>query len=128
MMRREQGWNFGDGSRDVWSRQIDSYGRFRYVLRSLSNLITNHDKSYTNNISGRSTFESPLDFRGGVLADNMGLGKTLSMISLIAADQTYQGPPSSSMIPISFDSIPSGTVKTTLLIVPPSCKLCMKNV
>ena len=30
---------------------------------------------------------APTDFRGGVLADQMGLGKSLSVISLIASDK-----------------------------------------
>lgn len=31
MIQREEGWAFENGSRDVWSRQKNSYGRSRYV-------------------------------------------------------------------------------------------------
>ena len=31
-----------------------------------------------------------MDFRGGILADQMGLGKSLSMIALIASDRDQQ--------------------------------------
>lgn len=84
-------------------------------------LITD-GKSYTNNINGRITPEAPPDFRGGVLADTMGLGKTLSMICLLAADQTCSPSPPPSTIHVPFGPAPSNIAKTTLLIVPPACK------
>ncbi|PQE05648.1 hypothetical protein CJF30_00007811 [Rutstroemia sp. NJR-2017a BBW] len=71
-------------------------------------------KSYTNNIGGYSTDEPLPDFRGGLLADDIGLGKTLSMICLIAANQTHL--PASSLL----KSILPTVMKTTLLIMPPA--------
>jgi len=70
MLRREQGWCFTDAELDLWTIQADNVG-----------LAT-----YRNNISGDTTHQEPPQFRGGILADHMGLGKTLSMIAFIAAD------------------------------------------
>lgn len=39
-----------------------------------------------NKVSGAVTFEEPPAFRGGIIADPMGLGKTLTMIALAATD------------------------------------------
>lgn len=92
---------------------------------------------YTNNVSGHSTRDVPSDFRGGLLADDMGLGmvyfisqalvatnmwstgKTLSMICLIAANsarETFQHSATNSNVSRSIANI-----KTTLLVVPPAC-------
>jgi SWI/SNF-related matrix-associated actin-dependent regulator of chromatin subfamily A3 len=78
----------------------------------LEGSFDNRNESYINNVSGYSTDEAPPDFRGGLLADNMGLGKTLSIICLIAANQASQ--------PTTINYIVSAVVKTTLLIIPPA--------
>ncbi|KAH0560094.1 hypothetical protein GP486_003387 [Trichoglossum hirsutum] len=102
---------------------------------------------YTNNITQDTQSDAPLQFRGGILADHMGLGKTLSMISLIAHDfpersQCGQGPTITSPAhrPETHQSLhippasifactseqrngvcrPRQLIKTTLLIVPSS--------
>jgi SNF2 family DNA or RNA helicase len=64
-----------------------------------------------NNISGASQYISPPDFRGGILADSMGCGKTLSMIALIAHDGI-----------MTTREIDLSKEKTTLVVVPPSCE------
>ena len=69
--------------------------------------------SFINRISNASQTEEPPQFYGGIIADPMGLGKTLSMIALIAADLTgyHYG---------KFASIDDDVSnKTTLVIVPP---------
>ncbi|CZR69489.1 related to global transactivator [Phialocephala subalpina] len=106
MMRREQGWGYLEGTRDVWSRQLDRLGRFKYI----------------NNVSGQASDEVPPDFRGGLLADDMGLGKTLSMISLIATNQAH--PDLGASIDFGYTKPP---MKTTLLVVPPALIQAWQN-
>ena len=61
-------------------------------------------------------------WRGGLLADEMGLVKTLSMIALIASDQDYD---LSDQL-TSSDSTFGTCTCSTLIVVPPSCKdLCI---
>ncbi|KAI1057484.1 hypothetical protein LB507_011600 [Fusarium sp. FIESC RH6] len=85
MISRERGWNLQVPKADLWSLKQDS--------RQTS-------QEFINNISGLSQYTTPPDFRGGILVDNMGCGKTLSMIALIAYDVSE--------------------TKTTLVVVPPS--------
>lgn len=69
--------------------------------------------SFINRISGAYQTEEPPQFYGGIIADPMGLGKTLSMIALIATDlkDYHYG---------MHDSIDNDlSNETTLVIVPP---------
>ncbi|KAK5653426.1 hypothetical protein OQA88_8911 [Cercophora sp. LCS_1] len=69
MLRREQGWAF-DGSRpDIWE-------------------AVENEKvhCFINRISNARQADEPPPFYGGIVADPMGLGKTLAMIALIASD------------------------------------------
>jgi hypothetical protein len=101
---------------------------------------------FTNNITQDTQDDAPPEFRGGILADHMGLGKTLSMISLIASDyaeelEDKQKPTSTSFVdrleehqafnafsPSPLTCVPEHTgahcksqcTKATLLIVPSS--------
>ena len=69
-------------------------------------------------ITDLSQKQEPPDCRGGLLADQMGLGKTLTMISLIALN------PSLSREPIKFTAHGSlRCIKSTLIVVPFTCKL-----
>lgn len=45
----------------------------------------NHEKRYYNVITEHAQREPPPETRGGILADMMGLGKTLSILSLVAS-------------------------------------------
>lgn len=78
-----------------------------------------------NNINGNWQDEAPPNFQGGLLADDMGLGKTLSMICLIAANQAYQSLPFLQNATLPFGGTYYSQIKTTLLIVPLSCKYCV---
>ncbi|KAK2028566.1 hypothetical protein LX32DRAFT_673422 [Colletotrichum zoysiae] len=69
MLRRERGWGFLDGQSDIWSVADNSQRR-----------------SFVNMISGCHQYEEPPQFYGGIIADPMGLGKTLTMIALVATD------------------------------------------
>ncbi|KAK6537153.1 alpha-1,6-mannosyltransferase [Orbilia ellipsospora] len=69
MLQREHGWSFDGQRQDIWD-----YHR------------VGEDYIYINRISGSLQMEPPQQFRGGIIADPMGLGKTLSMIALVATD------------------------------------------
>ncbi|KAM0461239.1 hypothetical protein ACHAPV_004557 [Trichoderma viride] len=94
MLQREQGWAW-DGSRpDIW-------------------------EFFVNKVSESVETETPPQFYGGIIADPMGLGKTLSMISLIASDLLFDpNDPSSLTGAAAEDS--SGC---TLIVVPPPQQL-----
>ncbi|KAF1849354.1 uncharacterized protein K460DRAFT_305410 [Cucurbitaria berberidis CBS 394.84] len=100
MTQRELGWAYEDTSCDIWTK-----------VRG-----THHD-IYRNNITGTWQQCRPTQFKGGILADAMGLGKSCSMIALMAND--WQG---DSSHPTALEEGIRGIVEVsaTLLIVPPS--------
>jgi SWI/SNF-related matrix-associated actin-dependent regulator of chromatin subfamily A3 len=109
MLRRECGWALHDSQNDIWSTRTCPLGF----------------TTYFNNITEESQFEPPPEFRGGILADHMGLGKSLSMIALIASDQTHtQLDPDASVLPSGRPPSRKKSVRsyhpTTLLIIPSS--------
>ncbi|KAH7170202.1 SNF2 family N-terminal domain-containing protein [Dactylonectria macrodidyma] len=69
MLRRERGWNFRHQYPDIWEILDTEQGRFFFNL-----------------VSETHQFEEPAPFYGGIIADPMGLGKTLTMIALAATD------------------------------------------
>ncbi|RSL86274.1 hypothetical protein CEP51_002896 [Fusarium floridanum] len=96
MLRREQGWAFRDKRPDVWE-MID----------------TDQGRTFLNRISNASQPEEPPQCYGGIIADPMGLGKTLTMIALAATDSNRNN----TDMNISEDFQLS--VSTTLVVVPP---------
>ncbi|KAK0378998.1 DNA repair protein rad5 [Colletotrichum limetticola] len=97
MLERERGWRLHEPNGDVWSQHVDEFGRTTYI----------------NNVNSSFRCTPPAPFKGGILADFMGLGKTLSMISLIAHDKLWEsGSQSSIQEP---NSLGSGG---TLIVVP----------
>ncbi|KAK4142686.1 ATP-dependent DNA helicase [Dichotomopilus funicola] len=69
-LQREAGWNFDPRSADFWDFQQTSQAAF-----------------FVNRISQIPQTAEPPEFCGGIVADPMGLGKTLTMIALIAAEK-----------------------------------------
>ncbi|MCJ1473085.1 alpha-1,6-mannosyltransferase [Lambiella insularis] len=67
MLRREIGWALDGHLKDIWKKETEASGRVVYV----------------NTVSGQRQIRPPSDFRGGLLIDAPGLGKSLSIISLI---------------------------------------------
>ncbi len=55
--------------------------------QTLTYATTPQRNSFVNTISQTSQRDEPPQFRGGIVADPMGLGKTLTMIALIAAEK-----------------------------------------
>ena len=76
-----------------------------------------------NNITGESQEDSPPNFRGGILADAMGLGKTLTTIALIASTlkEYRDARPDNARFARHLRRHPN--VKKTLIIVPLSHEL-----
>ncbi|KAF5231676.1 hypothetical protein FAUST_9143 [Fusarium austroamericanum] len=97
MMHREKGRAFSNEDPDIWEVKH-----------------TNQGKYFLNRVSHASQLEEPPQCYGGIVADPMGLGKTLTMIALVATDLDNESP----------DNDTSGAlhpkVPTTLIVVPPS--------
>ncbi|KAL0475569.1 SNF2 family N-terminal domain-containing protein [Neurospora intermedia] len=96
MQRREEGWAFNGKHPGVWE----------YVEHRVG------DGSFVNRISDSHQKEQPENFQGGIIADPMGLGKTLTMIALAASDLMW-----ASMAPRGNKEFAS--VGQTLVVVPP---------
>lgn len=74
---------------------------------------------YLNLVTGETSELSPPDFRGGILADAMGLGKTLTVLALLAS--TLQAPRTPHIWEdhgLSSPEYTSRSPRTTLVIVP----------
>ncbi|KAH7016463.1 SNF2 family N-terminal domain-containing protein [Microdochium trichocladiopsis] len=69
MLAREGGWRFEPHAEDVWS---------------IATTRDNQFCGYVNNVDGSTQNLPPAPCHGGIIADTMGYGKTLTMISLIA--------------------------------------------
>lgn len=95
MAQRELGWAMDGHHKDIWKEEKDAVGRL----------------SYHNIISGLKQKRPPDQFKGGLLIDAPGLGKSLSILALMAYSVEIE--PSSSEQAFS---------STTLLIVPKTRK------
>ncbi|KAI1669943.1 SNF2 family N-terminal domain containing protein [Pyrenophora tritici-repentis] len=69
MLRREKGWALETKGTDMWEALDSSNGR-----------------KFINRVSNSHQDNPPPDFHGGIIADPMGLGKTLTMLALAATD------------------------------------------
>lgn len=94
LLRRESGWDFSRQSADFWDLTQKDHATF-----------------FINRISQSWHTDQPPEFCGGIVADPMGLGKTLSMIALTATD--YSEMFRSTSIDPKLGRLP------TLIIVPP---------
>ncbi|KAK3940959.1 SNF2 family N-terminal domain-containing protein [Diplogelasinospora grovesii] len=102
MLRREQGWAFGESSVDMWEY-----------------LDTERGQCFVNRISGDHQSQEPTPFYGGIIADPMGLGKTLTMIALAATDLDGYRELDTYMNADDQDKPHVSAVSATLIIVPP---------
>ena len=92
MIQRERGWAMDGHHKDIWREEHGSYGR----------------SIYQNLVSGMKQMTRPDQFRGGLLIDAPGLGKSLSILALLLSDAENKG-----------QSIPEyASSSTTLLVVP----------
>lgn len=71
-------------------------------------------------VSETHQVEEPPQFYGGIIADPMGLGKTLTMIALAATD-LEEGFNAADQ---KWNANVEPYVKATLIIIPPPCELC----
>jgi SWI/SNF-related matrix-associated actin-dependent regulator of chromatin subfamily A3 len=93
MRKREGGWKYDGLQDDLWVKEVDETGQMMYVRKQFFHIVTDLER-YTNVVTEMSQKAPPLDCRGGLLADQMGLGKSLTMIALIASNRcetTNQG-------------------------------------
>jgi SNF2 family DNA or RNA helicase len=112
MKQREQDWSFEDTPESLWVREVDDAGDTMLVALA-SNLTQSNADRYTNLVTEQSQQKEPSQARGGLLADQMGLGKTLTMISLIALNPAQLA---SSILITEQGTI--RRIKSTLIIVP----------
>ncbi|KAK2728231.1 alpha-mannosyltransferase [Colletotrichum kahawae] len=99
MLRREQGWGTEDGHADVWRKVDNNVGK----------------RFFVNMVSETHQVEEPPQFYGGIIADPMGLGKTLTMIALAATD-LEEGIKATDR---EWNANDDPFVKATLIIIPP---------
>jgi SNF2 family DNA or RNA helicase len=124
MAERERGWNFQNSSSDIWRRSMSADGTTLFVTQLPYHFqalkVLTDEVSFFNTILGIQQNDAPPDFRGGILADAPGLGKSLSIIALIVSDRHPANPANDAKISqtlLSGDYVYSAA---TLLIVPPS--------
>ncbi|KAK4144470.1 SNF2 family N-terminal domain-containing protein [Dichotomopilus funicola] len=109
MLHRERGWTFEEKQTDLWEYLDVDHGE----------------------VSGAHQNEEPPPFYGGIIADPMGLGKTLTMISLVATDLN-RNLAGDFALDMSEETKPR--VTATLIVIPPprSCMLilffCIRHV
>ncbi|KAI0470248.1 hypothetical protein F4859DRAFT_486125 [Xylaria cf. heliscus] len=99
MTQRERGWAFDQEYMDVWEAHTTDRGVY-----------------FVNRVSNACQGEEPAVFRGGIIADTMGLGKTLTMIALVAADLDTL---TECHYPVGGSHANISKVETTLIIIPP---------
>lgn len=115
MLKREDGWRYDGSPDDLWVKDVDETG-VMYVIRYYI-LLGVDIYRYTNMITEVSQKCPPAECRGGLLADQMGLGKSLTMIALIALNASK-----STQIFIPYNEGHLKRLKSTLLVVPYSRK------
>ncbi|KAF2441419.1 hypothetical protein P171DRAFT_474960 [Karstenula rhodostoma CBS 690.94] len=98
MLGRELGWNLYNDVPDLWEVYDNST-----------------DRVFINRINDSHQREPPQSFSGGLVADPMGLGKTLTMIALVATDLND---PKLGRGSLNAGEDDRPTVNATLIIVP----------
>ncbi|KAK3330846.1 P-loop containing nucleoside triphosphate hydrolase protein [Apodospora peruviana] len=97
LMQRKNGWNFDPRSADFWDLRQTTQSTF-----------------FLNRICETFHVEEPPEFCGGIVADPIGLGKTLTMIALVASDRREVIPS-----PVSAGNTTSGHMVSLILVPPP---------
>jgi len=97
MKQREEGWNLLGSRRDLWKMFIDYRGMTKYQ----------------NTLTNRTQFERPPLFYGGIIADPVGLGRTLTVLSLIACNLGGGAEPDTDVGGLGMTA-----VEATLIVVP----------
>lgn len=120
MLNREKGWAFSGETHDVWRESLDEKGQKFYLTLHIEHhtLLTSY--RFVNSITGEAQRSCPVQFHGGLLADPMGLGKTLSIIALISCDRSSM--PKMIISRASSYGTLASQRKTTLLIAPSTRK------
>ena len=116
MIQREQAWSYEESQDNLWVREVDETGDLMFVTQNFEENLADSGR-YTNLVTENSQRTEPQESRGGLLADQMGLGKSLTMISLIAS--------SPALLNSSVVFTAQGTtrrIKSTLIVVPYSCE------
>ncbi|KAL5399527.1 hypothetical protein PMIN02_000580 [Paraphaeosphaeria minitans] len=98
MQQRETGWALEKDTHDIWEISDSTQGR-----------------CFINRVSNTHREDPPQQFSGGIIADPMGLGKTLTMIALAASDLDHQN---ADPTDLSFGHDSKPMVQATLIIVP----------
>ncbi|KAL9622787.1 MAG: hypothetical protein Q9160_002906 [Pyrenula sp. 1 TL-2023] len=99
MLRRENGWSFQEPP-DIWEEVWSVNGR-----------------RFRNTVTDVLESECPSPFHGGILADPPGLGKSLTMLSLVSSDLSSSEKNTGDSPDAEQDST---HVHTTLIVVPPA--------
>ncbi|KAL9612220.1 MAG: hypothetical protein Q9167_003169 [Letrouitia subvulpina] len=73
MLAREKGWDYHSDDHDLYKAEETSEGT-----------------KYLDIVTRKIQSRPPDEFRGGILADCMGLGKTLTMISLLSSPNSHR--------------------------------------
>jgi hypothetical protein len=111
MLAREQGWQFDNPLQDVWSQETCNTGCWSVYLGFYCDVSSDWLLRYINNIKENRYQHAPPQCSGDIIADHMGLGKSLSMIALVAS--TFRP---------SCETMKVGHSRCTLLIIPSNCK------
>ena len=116
MVKREEESQHEGALEDLWAKEADETGHMMwYIPRNTQ--VPADTYRYTNMITEISQKAPPADSKGGLLADQMGLGKSLTMISLIALNTCK------TREPIIFTNHGAlRRLKSTLVVVPYSRK------
>ncbi|PFH57629.1 hypothetical protein XA68_14768 [Ophiocordyceps unilateralis] len=101
MLRREQERHFDTRQPSIWEA-ID----------------TDYSRHFLNRVSNADQLEEPRQFYGGIIADPMGFGKTLTMIALVGSDSESLNVNTTFLDMMDVDE-DDPDVATTLIVVPP---------
>lgn len=136
MLHKEKSCVFGVKSGSpvsIWTQENGKNGRIRWQMTFL-NFWSNQNYfwrcwvRYTNSITGGTTFQQPQSVCGGILADGMGLGKSLTTLCLITStmDQAKRFAINTAGNLVSGDT-PMLLAKSTLIIAPASSMFILKS-